>query len=188
MANAAWDWGFGDWETPLGAAAHTGRRSIAACLLEHGARIDIFAAAMLGHLETVRALLSASPALARTRGPHGITLLAHAHAGGPSAAAVADYLAAIPDADIPETDLPTTDNERDALLGRYTFGPGETDHFEVKFARQLQIQRSGQGARPLRRKNAGEYAPSGTPAVTIRFEKATLTIIDGPLTLIATRA
>lgn len=31
LANAAWDWGFGDWETALGAAAHTGRRNIARC-------------------------------------------------------------------------------------------------------------------------------------------------------------
>ena len=27
LANAWWDWGFGDWESPLGAAAHTGRRN-----------------------------------------------------------------------------------------------------------------------------------------------------------------
>jgi hypothetical protein len=25
LAKASWDWGFGDWETPLGAASHTGR-------------------------------------------------------------------------------------------------------------------------------------------------------------------
>ena len=41
LANAAYDWGFGDWETSLGAAAHTGRRNIAALLIEHGARPDI---------------------------------------------------------------------------------------------------------------------------------------------------
>jgi hypothetical protein len=28
LANAAWDWGGGDWETGLGAAAHMGRRDI----------------------------------------------------------------------------------------------------------------------------------------------------------------
>src|SRR5688572_29778687 len=36
LANAAWDWGFGDWETALGAAAHTGRREIAEYLLSRG--------------------------------------------------------------------------------------------------------------------------------------------------------
>ena len=51
LVNAAWDWGGGDWETGLGAAAHMGRRDIALYLLEKGARMDIFAAAMLGHVE-----------------------------------------------------------------------------------------------------------------------------------------
>jgi len=55
LANAAWDWGGGDWETALGAAAHMGRRDIAELLLEHGARLDIFAAAMLGDVDVVRA-------------------------------------------------------------------------------------------------------------------------------------
>ena len=38
LINAAWDWGGGDWETGLGAAAHMGRADIARELLEHGAR------------------------------------------------------------------------------------------------------------------------------------------------------
>jgi hypothetical protein len=92
VVNAAWDWGSGDWETGLGAAAHMGRKDIALLLLEHGARMDIFAAAMLGHLEIVRATIQASPAAPRWRGPHGIALLSHAEAGGPAASAVADYL------------------------------------------------------------------------------------------------
>jgi len=62
LVNAAWDWGNGDWETGLGAAAHVGRRDIALHLIEHGARMDVFAAAMLGHLEIVRATIEALPA------------------------------------------------------------------------------------------------------------------------------
>ena len=58
LANAAWDWGGGDWETGLGAAAHMGRRDIAELLLAHGARIDVFAAAMLDQVEIVRAMLA----------------------------------------------------------------------------------------------------------------------------------
>jgi hypothetical protein len=50
LVNAAWDWGGGDWETGLGAAAHMGRRDIALYLLEQGSRLDLFAAAMLGQL------------------------------------------------------------------------------------------------------------------------------------------
>jgi hypothetical protein len=92
LVNAAWDWGNGDWETGLGAAAHVGRRDIALFLLERGARMDIFAAAMLGHLEIVRAMIEAIPGAVQWRGPHGIPLLTHAEAGGPASAAVVDYL------------------------------------------------------------------------------------------------
>lgn len=92
LINAAWDWGHGDWETGLGAAAHVGRRDIARYLLDHGARMDVFAAAMLGHLEVVRATVAAVPAARHWRGPHGIPLLAHAEAGGAQAAPVLDYL------------------------------------------------------------------------------------------------
>ena len=92
LANAAWDWGGGDWETGLGAAAHMGRRDIALCLLERGARIDLFAAAMLGRLEIVRAVLETFPDARQVRGPHGIPLIAHAQAGGEDAAAVVEYL------------------------------------------------------------------------------------------------
>jgi ankyrin repeat protein len=80
-ANAAWDWADGDWETALGAAAHMGRRDIAELLLAHGARMDVFAAAMLDEVEVVRALL---PLQEHARGPHGIPLRAHAEAGNAS--------------------------------------------------------------------------------------------------------
>ena len=92
LVNAAWDWGGGDWETGLGAAAHMGRRDIAELLLEHGARLDVFAAAMLGYVDVVRAVLAADPAARDAKGPHGIPLLAHAEAGGERAAAVVELL------------------------------------------------------------------------------------------------
>jgi len=95
IVNAAWDWGGGDWETALGAASHVGRRDIAEHLLEHGARMDVFAAAMLGETEIVRAMLDAQPELREARGPHGIHLLAHAEAGGEQAREVVDLLQAV---------------------------------------------------------------------------------------------
>jgi hypothetical protein len=95
IVNAAWDWGGGDWESALGAAAHVGRRDIAEYLLEHGARMDLFAAAMLGETEIVRAMLEAQPTLRDARGPHGIPLLAHAEAGGERAGKVLDLLQAV---------------------------------------------------------------------------------------------
>jgi hypothetical protein len=92
LINAAWDWGGGDWETGLGAAAHVGRRDIAEYLLEQGARLDLFAEAMLGKLEIVRATLEAFPGALYVPGPHGIPLIAHAKAGGEAAASVLAYL------------------------------------------------------------------------------------------------
>ncbi|SFD56462.1 hypothetical protein SAMN05428997_1339 [Bosea sp. CRIB-10] len=92
LANAVWDWGGGDWESGLGAAAHTGRREIAEFLLARGARMDVFAAAMLGHLDLVRAHLAAMPDALTAAGPHGIPLLTHAKMGGEAARPVLDYL------------------------------------------------------------------------------------------------
>jgi hypothetical protein len=92
VLNATVDWGGGDWESALGGASHMGRRDIAQLLIEKGARIDLFAAAMLGHLDAVRALLTAHPGSLDAKGPHGIPLLAHAKAGGKEAAEVLKYL------------------------------------------------------------------------------------------------
>lgn len=92
LLNAAWDWGGGDFETGLGAASHTGQREIACYLLDRGARIDLFAAAMLGEVEIVKATLTAFPHLKDSKGPHGIPLIAHAEVGGEAAKAVLDYL------------------------------------------------------------------------------------------------
>lgn len=92
LVNATWDWGGGDFETALGAASHMGSKQIANYLLEHGARLDIFAAAMLGKLDVVKAALAAYPDAIGTPGPHGIPLIDHAEAGGEEAKAVVDFL------------------------------------------------------------------------------------------------
>ena len=92
LLNATWDWKAGDFETALGGAGHMGRRDIALFLLDKGARLDLFVAAMLGELSVVKSILDFVPALAASKGPHGIPLLAHAKAGGVQAAAVVEYL------------------------------------------------------------------------------------------------
>ena len=92
LLNATWDWGGGDFETGIGGAGHMGNRDIAEFLIGQGARFDIFVATMLGRLDIVKTLLTAWPALVQSRGPHGITLLRHARAGGDAAKEVADYL------------------------------------------------------------------------------------------------
>ena len=92
LVNACWDWGGGDWETGLGAAAHTGSKDIAEYLLQKGARIDLYAAAMLGKLSVVQAILDDNPSEKDKPGPHGISLLAHARNGGKEAAEVVKLL------------------------------------------------------------------------------------------------
>ena len=92
LINATWDWGGGDFETALGAASHMGNKAIANFLLENGARIDVFAAAMLGKLDIVKAALTAYPDALDIPGPHGIPLIDHAEVGGEEAKAVVEYL------------------------------------------------------------------------------------------------
>lgn len=69
-----------------------GRRDIAELLLAHGARLDLFAAAMLGEVEIVRSILTAYPEMRDARGPHTIPLRAHAEAGSEQARAVLELL------------------------------------------------------------------------------------------------
>ncbi len=92
LVNSVWDWGRGDWETGLGAAAHMGRPDIALHLLERGARLDIFAAAMLGKLAIVKAAIDAYPDTRHVLGPHGIPLMKHAQKGGDAAKPFVEYL------------------------------------------------------------------------------------------------
>lgn len=94
LVKAAWDWGGGDFETGLGAAAHMGEREIALVLLERGAALDLFAAAMLGYADVVRSMLAEQPGLRDARGAHGIPLLVHAQQGGEHARAVVELLEA----------------------------------------------------------------------------------------------
>lgn len=92
LINGAIDWGKGDFETALGGASHMGRRDIAEYLLEHNARMDVFAATMLGKIDIVKAAVAAFPNIVRVPGPHGIPLIVHAQKGGPEAKAVLEFL------------------------------------------------------------------------------------------------
>jgi hypothetical protein len=94
LVNACWDWGGGDFETPLQAAAHTGGREIAEFLLEHNARLDIYAAGMLGMMGFVQAAMAANPQIHLVPGPHGFTLLHCVKQGGEKSKALYDWLVA----------------------------------------------------------------------------------------------
>jgi uncharacterized protein len=69
-------------ETPLGAAAHVGNRTMAEYLLSQGAELDFPTAVMLGDTSRVKARLEVEPALAASTGAHGISVLFHAVVGG----------------------------------------------------------------------------------------------------------
>jgi hypothetical protein len=71
-----------------------GEREIALYLLEHGASLDLFAAAMLGYVDIVSAMLAEQPQLRDAKGAHGIPLLVHAQQGGDHARAVVELLEA----------------------------------------------------------------------------------------------
>jgi hypothetical protein len=131
LANASWDWGYGDWESALGAASHVGNREIAGMLIAASARPTIFSAAMLGQLEVVKAFVTASPGVQKTRGPHGLSLLSHARAGGAASAEVLKYLESLGDADPRYTNEPLADADRAAILGTYAFGSGANERLVV---------------------------------------------------------
>jgi hypothetical protein len=100
LVNSTMDWGAGDWETGLGGASHMGERGIVEYLLEKGARIDIFCAAMLGLLDSVKSFLTLQPKLIDARGPHGFTLHFHAQVGGKESEKVLDYLQSVKKIDL----------------------------------------------------------------------------------------
>lgn len=194
LANATWDWGFGDWESALGAASHMGRRDIAELLIHHGARPNLFTFAMLGHLEVVRSYIEAMPGIQKTPGPHGITLLQHARNGGDRAKRVARYLESVGDADVDATSLQVSDQQQAIYVGRYTFGKGKDDAFEVLVNRRgmLAIQRGERFSRVLNRVEDHGFAPAGATAVRVRFEmkdgRATALTVHDPVPLVrATR-
>jgi len=194
LATASVDWGYGDWEEALGAAAHTGRREIAELLLAHGARISIFASAMLGHLDVVKAFVAARPGIQRTHGPHGIPLLQHAQAGGPQAEPVVKFLESLGDAGRRTPAQPLETADRDAVVGKYVFGPGTRDHLIIDVRNdQLGIERPGSSRRVLAHLGQLTFFPSGAPAVRIAFARAggkatQFTVADTGVFVTATRA
>ena len=188
LANAAWDWGFGDWETALGAASHVGNRAIASILIDHGARPDIFTLAMLGNLDAVRAAITATPGIERSRGPHGITLAAHARAGGEPSASVVAYLSTLPGADTPYPGVPLAAESRSIYLGDYRYAAGADEIIEVRFQEKqaaLSLGRVGGSWRGLTHLGGHAFHPAGAPDVTIAFE---LTAPDTPAVALSIRA
>jgi len=200
LARAAWDWGFGDWETALGAASHMGNRPIAEYLISMGARPSLFSAAMLGQLEVVKAFMIAQPHAHRIRGPHSIGLLAHAKTGGEAARPVFEFLQSLGDADA-EPSPPLSDKEIAGLAGTYVFGLGVSQQIELTVDQRQGVSsiyspltwvRKGTMGRPLVHLGDLAFYPAGAPAVRIRFAEDNkgsfvMTVHDPELVLTARR-
>ena len=187
LANAAMDWGFGDWETALGAASHMGRRDMAELLMAHGARPDLFTHAMMGNLEAVKAAVEAMPGIQRTTGPHSITLLSHAKAGKEAAKPVLEYLESLGDADRGPASEPLLLVPA-AYLGSYAWSSDPADRLDVlEKEGRLRTQRGEGFPRNLFQLGNHDFHPAGTAAVRIRFEveqerAVALTVLDpGPI-------
>jgi hypothetical protein len=192
LARAAWDWGFGDWESALGAASHMGNRPIAEYLISKGARPSLFSAAMLGHLEVVKAFVTAQPGVQRIRGPHSISLLAHAKAGGDAARPVADFLDSLGDAGA-ESQAPLAQTDLDAILGVYPFGPSDNDRIDLTADKgTVTWTRRGAMGRPLFHLGDRVFYPWGASAVRIRFLSengdTVMTVNDPGIVLTARKA
>jgi ankyrin repeat protein len=78
LVESAASWG----ETPLQAASQMGQKDMVEYLLQKGARLDFFAACMLGRFDDVVRFLEADPRLAAGSGVHGLPSLYFAAVGG----------------------------------------------------------------------------------------------------------
>jgi len=182
LAGAAWDWGFGDFETALGAASHVGRRDIAELLMSNGARPDIFTFTMLGMLRSVQEIIETVPGIQTHTGPHGITLLQHAKnrlgdknisaADSANVNKVISYLQGLGNADMKPKNLEITEEDKKKYLGEYRFGDGETELFVVDVHRLgfLQVGRKGLSGRKLNKVDNHTFSPAGAASVKIIFK------------------
>lgn len=194
LVKSAWDWGFGDWETPLGAACHMGRRDIAEFLLSKGASPSLFSWVLFGDLQMVQQTVEHQPGIERVTGPHSISLLAHARMGGKQSEVVLQYLHTL-DADSVRP-IPLTDQERTSICGTYRFGAGPSEVVEVSddmrpylnspmytYAPQLNWTRRNTMARPLFHLGGKVFYPAGAPSIEIRFgwhaDAEVMTVHDG---------
>lgn len=145
---------------------------------------------MLGNLAAVRAIIEASPGIQRLRGPHDLSLLHHARAGGEHARDVAAYLESLGGAGDPAANEPLTPEGRSACMGLYrveTEGAGGLT-FEINEAGssapdRLAFQRTGQPKHRLRHLGDHRFAPAGAPEIRLIFEidgarAAAVTITD----------
>lgn len=204
LSRATWDWGFGDWETAIGAASHVGRRDIVDFLLSKGARPDIFTFAMLGAHDSVKAMIETSPGIQSIAGPHGISLLQHAK-NGLSAEGITEknkqdgnrlvsYLELLGNADATQTYQETKEIDKEKYFGDYKYGDGPDDGFTVKLnsRKLLSLGKIGKFGGALYQKTENVFSYNRTPSVEIKFlvtnnKVISLTVYEPDVKLTATK-
>jgi hypothetical protein len=200
LAKANWDWGFGDWESAIGAASHVGRKDIVDYLIGKGAVPTIFTYAVLGQYEMVKEMIRNYPGMQKNFGPHGITLLQHAKTGlqtegvdKSKAQQLVDYLQSLGDADGRQY-LNVEETEKAKYLGDYKYGEGKDDGFTIKLnmRKLLSLGKLGKSGGALWRIGENEFTYQGAPSVTVKFliqndRVISLTINEPGLTLTATK-
>ena len=187
LARACCDWGFGDWETALGAASHVGRRDIAEYLIGHGARPDLFTFAMLGQYDVVKASIEAHPGIQSIMGPHGISLLRHAKAGLrqkdemtqkqiDNCNRLIEHLEMVGGADYEESNIEMTEQDKEKYVGDYKYGDGEQDGFTIgiNMRDMLMLGKLGKSGGSLYQVKPGTFSYNGIRSVRITFE-----VMDG---------
>lgn len=179
LSRATWDWGFGDWESAVGAASHVGRKDIATYLIAKGARPTLFTFAMLGAYEHVKAAIAFYPNIQQNDGPHGISLLQHAKVGlhkntgnKRKAQKLVDYLEKLGDADGPKY-LSLKKEEKAKYLGDYKYGDGPSDGFSVRLnmRKLLALGKIGSFGGALYKIGENKFTYNGAPSVNITFEE-----------------
>jgi hypothetical protein len=182
LAGAAWDWGFGDFETALGAASHVGRRDIAEFLMSHGARPDIFTFTMMGMLKSVQEMIETVPGIETHPGPHGISLMAHARnrltdknisaADSANMNKMISYLQSLVNADPQPKSMEITEEEKLRYLGEYRYGAaeGEILLMDMTAKKQLKLARKGVFGSVLRKVDDNTFSPAGAASVKIIFQ------------------
>lgn len=178
LARATWDWGFGDWETAIGAASHVGRKDIVDFLMAKGARPDIFTFAMLGSFSIVKSMIEFSPGVQQIAGPHGISLLQHVKNGisnrdtNPSERSkLINYLEALGNAD-GEKYAPMEETENQKYVGDYMYGAKENEGFSIKLNMRkfISLGKLGKNGGALYKIGDNKFFYNGVPSVTVSFQ------------------
>jgi hypothetical protein len=197
LSRATWDWGFGDWESAIGAASHVGRKDMVVYLMSKGARPDIFTFAMLGRYEVIKSMIESTPGVQKIAGPHGISLLQHAKTGlnadnkNEEAKKLVAYLESLGDADSPQYQ-PMAENEKTKYLGDYKYGDGEKEGFSIRLNMRkiISLGKLGKNGASLYKIADNQFIYNGTSSVRISFliendKVISLTVTEPGLTLVA---